>query len=230
MAVNMLFYQTKIEKSPIHKWGLFADEDITRAAIVGIMSLEADITSERTYQKAQHENDDVYAKTGVRWVHKFFMFDERRMYEDYINHSHQANVLYHCGILFAKRDIRRGEEITCDYRLLLAQNDVEAFKDKKTNTFVDGYDPKNSLLTSSLQLVELLRSTEFPQSDEEVDKIIERFRSLPNIVDLDTLTSTTEDKQQGREDRSSHHAQDQNLRVERQVDLQKLKKSSDRKD
>lgn len=220
----MLFYQTKIRKSPIHEWGLFAEEDIARAAIVGIMALDADITSERTYQKGQHENDDVYAKTGVRWVHKFFMFDERRMYEDYINHSHQANVLHHCGILFAKRDIRRGEEITCDYRLLLAQNDVEAFKDIVTDTFVDGYDPKNSLLTSSLQLVELLRSTEFPQSDEEIDEIIKRFRSLPNIVNSNTLPSTPEDKQQGREDRSGHHAQDQNLRVERQVNLQKLEK------
>src|SRR5579864_4412967 len=105
----MIFYKTKISESPVHERGLFADEHIARGAVVGIMALEADITSERSYQNAQRNDDSTYTQTGVRWLHKFFMFDKRLMVEDYINHSHQANVLYHCGILFAKKDILIGE-------------------------------------------------------------------------------------------------------------------------
>jgi hypothetical protein len=178
----MIFYKTKISESPVHESGLFADERIARGAVVGIMALEADITSERSYQNAQRNDDSTYTQTGVRWIHKFFLFDKRLMAEDFINHSHQANVLYHCGILFAKKDILIGEEITCDYRLFLAQNDEGAFCDKETKDLVDGYDPKKSLLTSTQQLVELINEAGLPQSDSDVDGIVKGFRSLPNII------------------------------------------------
>ena len=84
-----------------------------------------------------------------------------------------------------------------DYRLFLGQNEEGTFCGKETGDLVDGYDPRRSLLTSSLQLVELIKDAGLPQADEEVERIIERFRSLPNILDPTAPPSPAEDKQQG---------------------------------
>jgi hypothetical protein len=204
----MIFYRTKITKSRIHEFGLFAEENIDRGAVVGIMALGSDITSERLYQNGLRNDDFVYAQTGVRWIHKFFMYDERIMVEDYINHSHQANILYHCGILFAKRDIARGDEMTCDYRLFLAQNDVEAFYDGETGEWVDGYDSKTSLLSSSRQLIVLIEDAGFPQTDREVERVVKRFKSLPNVIDPHALPPLPEENVPPASENKNHRDRD----------------------
>jgi hypothetical protein len=188
----MIFYRTRIAESRIHKFGLFAEENIDRGAIVGIMALGSDIASERFYQSALRNDNFVFAQTGVRWVHKFFMHDERIMVEDYINHSRRPNLLYHCGILFAQHNIARGDEMACDYRLFLAQHDADAFTDNETGEWVDGYDPQTSLISSGRQLIALVETAGLPQTDTEVERLLKRLKSIPNLLDRERLRSLSE--------------------------------------
>jgi hypothetical protein len=191
----MIFYRTKIAKSRIHEFGLFAEEKIERGAVVGIMALGSELISEQGYQGGLRSNDFVCAQTGVRWVHKFFMFDQRIMVEDYINHRSEPNLLYHCGILFAKSAIARGDELTCDYRLFLANNDVDAFADSEAGEWIDGYDPQTSLISSSQQLIALVKEAGLPQTDKDVERLVRRLKSLPNVIDPKNLPPAAKSRQ-----------------------------------
>ena len=190
----MIFYKTKILRSRIHEFGVFADEAVKRGAVVGIMSLGSELMSEKSYQGGLRDKDFVCAQTGVRWIHKFFMYDRRIMVEDYINHSGRPNILYHCGMLLAQKAIARGDELTCDYRLILAKNDVDAFADSESSEWIDGYDAQTSLIVSSRQLIALVKDAGIPQTDREVERLMQRLKSLPNVIEPDSLPHLSESR------------------------------------
>jgi hypothetical protein len=95
--------------------------------------------------------------TAVRYVGKHYIYTDYIEDEDYMNHSENPTVLYHCGICFATKDLNLGDELTVNYRYYLAVNDVHRFTDVITGKEIDGYSPKEALLCSAIELVELLR-------------------------------------------------------------------------
>lgn len=89
-----------VDSSPIHGRGLFAGENIKEGTVIGIASGKR-VTEDGTY---------------VIWL------DEDTAYQiechfRFINHSDRANAVYYDTLeVCALRDIRKGEEITHNYK------------------------------------------------------------------------------------------------------------------
>ena len=155
----MFYVKTEIRESKIAGRGVFTLEPIKKGQIVANFPRNAKVITEEEYQEEQRKGNKVIIQSGVRWVGKEFLYKPEIDREEYINHSNSPNLLYHCGICFAKRDINIGEELTANYRYFLAENDVYAFKDNE-GKLIDGLSPKEALLQSSKELVELLEEVE----------------------------------------------------------------------
>ena len=117
----VLLIRTSIGKSEIDGVGLFADEDIKKGTI--IWRYEPPIDQEYTLEEINklspvlQEFMAKYAYLHGRTGKYILCGDNAR----FTNHSDTPNMLAHYpenleeGIDIAARDIRRGEELTCDY-------------------------------------------------------------------------------------------------------------------
>ncbi len=155
-----LFFATEAKESPIAGTGVFAREPITRGEIVGNLGHLGRIVTEAEYQAAQEAGDTLLIKSAIRWVGEYFVYNETISDEEYINHSIDPNMLYHCGVLFARKDIAPGEELTCDYKYFLAVDDYCQFPHVGGRGTVSGLPGKAALLESARELVELLAEAE----------------------------------------------------------------------
>lgn len=142
----------EVRSSPIEGKGLFAKEFFRAGSILILFFRGRFMTSDAYGRRRAHEQG-VLAHSAIHYVGDVVLYNEETHYEDYINHSDAPNVLYHCGIGFAQRDILPDEELTVDYRLWLPHED--AFVDKGSK-LVSGRSPRNMLLESTHQLLELL--------------------------------------------------------------------------
>ncbi len=152
----MLYIKNELRKSKICGLGLFTLEKIKKGRIIGNFSHNANVMTEEEYQKEQGIGNSLIIQSAVRWAGKLFVYNSEIGNEDYINHSDDPNILYHCGLCFALKDIDAGEELTINYRYFLAENDVGAFMDAFTGEKIDGLSSKESLLRSSQELIKLL--------------------------------------------------------------------------
>lgn len=155
---SMRYTELEAKPSNRHGLGVFARESISKGTLIANWGINAPTISESEYQRRQAEGDQLIIKTAVRWVGDTFLYCDEVADMDYINHSHDPNVLYHCGLLYANRDIESGTELMVDYRLFLAENDVGAFRDKITGEMVDGFPPRVALQRSCQGLLDLLAS------------------------------------------------------------------------
>lgn len=152
----MIVVATSVKSSPISNKGLFTDILIPKGMVVGILTHQAKLISEFGYQKGQFEGDNLIIMTGIRWVGDYFIVGDSITNEEYINHSDNPNLLYHCGILFSLREIESGEELTVDYKYFLAKKDHCRFKNIENGNLVDGLSALNSLEQSCKELLQLL--------------------------------------------------------------------------
>jgi SET domain-containing protein len=148
-----------VKKSKISGTGLFADEPIKKCSVVMIWNTDAYLISESEYNRRQSLGDQIMVTTGVRYVREHFLFtDEKPRRENYINHSFTPNILYHCGICFALKDIKKDEELTVNYTYLLSETDTESFVDKITGKLISGVSGMQCLKETTRQLSEILES------------------------------------------------------------------------
>src|SRR5688572_20180043 len=114
MVKKLFIRESKIPGAGI---GLFAGEDIKCGDVVMIWSLNCFIVPEADYNAEQAKGNEIFIKTGARFVDGHFLYtDSNPRLENYINHSFEPNMLYHCGVCFAKKDIMASEEVTVDYK------------------------------------------------------------------------------------------------------------------
>lgn len=118
----MLLVKTRLAVSPIEGIGLFADEDIAEGTVTwrfvpgfDLLFSEADIEDlPETARDMLRTYTYLNPKTGMR----VFCIDNAR----FMNHASDANTAgVHTegaieGYDVATRNIRKGEELTCDYR------------------------------------------------------------------------------------------------------------------
>ncbi len=156
----MLYVKTEIKNSDVNGKGLFLLENVKIGQIIALFAENSKYITEEEYQEEQRNNNEIIIMSGVRYVGKYFLYTEEIGNEEYINHSSNPTVLYHCGICFAKRDLKIGDELTVDYKYFLATNDVNKFTDKTTNSIVDGIPPHEALLQSTRELLEMLEKIE----------------------------------------------------------------------
>ncbi len=154
-----------IKKSKIEGYGLYAAEDIKRGEIIMIWTADAYLIPEHEYIAKLKTNDKQMLATGARYVGSTFLYTDvgpgKDRYDNYINHSFEPNVLYHCGVCFALCDICDGDELTTDYTYLLAEGDVESFYDVNSKRQVYGANAHECLMVTTDKLAKLLQSSKY---------------------------------------------------------------------
>jgi hypothetical protein len=156
----MLFVRTAVQQSKIAGEGLFLTEPVRKGRIVSIHAANAEILTQSEYQREQGSGSELVLRSGIRWVGQYFLCAQAMPTESYMNHSDDPSLLYHCGISFARRDLGPGDELTIDYTLFLAEDDITGFVDVTTGRALNGRPPREALIASAKQLVELLEGVD----------------------------------------------------------------------
>ncbi len=142
--------------------GLFLDVPVARGRLV---TAPDDIR--KVYKWTEIEalpNADELLPATVRWFEDRYTVTPEWPDECYINHSFAPNGLWHLGFVFALRDLAPGEEITVDYRHLLAPGQEEDFRDATTGDRIVGYGWAESLALSASQLRDIVTAATFAHS------------------------------------------------------------------
>jgi SET domain-containing protein len=152
----MLLVKTSVGESSIAGFGLFAAEPMAKGTVVAIFSHGLSVINEDEYIDRTLADDPIVIKTACRFVDRYYICRESGVEdEDYVNHSFSPNMLYHCGICFAKQDLGPGDELTVNYKYLLSQ-DEPGFHDVLTGKYVTGLTPLDALYQSSKELSGLM--------------------------------------------------------------------------
>jgi uncharacterized protein len=115
----MLIVKTLLKYSEIHGLGCFADEDIIKGQLVWRLDPGIDLT----FKSSEYENFPdsfkeflkVYAYSPIDDSEKCYILcaDHAR----HMNHSEDPNLMETSeGYNVAIRDIKKGEELTCNYK------------------------------------------------------------------------------------------------------------------
>lgn len=117
----MLLVRTSVRFSPIHGLGCFAEEDIPKGKVIWrfdpLLDLAIPEESIRNFPPAVSEFLQIYSYAEIRGGKKMYILcgDHAR----HMNHSESPNLLegYDHGesTNIAARDIKAGEELTCNY-------------------------------------------------------------------------------------------------------------------
>jgi SET domain-containing protein len=157
----MFLYKVETRHSEIAGQGVYAMEPVPAGAVIGMLDRETLIMTETQYQDAQRRGEQLIIQSAVRLIGDYFVYNAKITDEEYINHSSTPNMLYHCGILFAKKPIAIGDELTADYKYFLATDDVHAFDDRDSGKQVTGMDARQALLASCQEVMELFSRVDF---------------------------------------------------------------------
>lgn len=123
--------------------GVFLDEALTRGHIA-----VAPDKIDRTWSFNELLSDPGRAAllySSVRWFEDRYTLSPDWPDECFINHSFEPTGLWLLGFNFAARDLAAGEELTVDYRHLLAPGQEEEFRDARTGNAIVGYTWQESL-------------------------------------------------------------------------------------
>ena len=157
----MFNYNVENRNSLVSGEGLYTLDDIKKGSIVFYWGMdEGDklISEEEYLEKRKDKSDKIFQKTAARWVHNRFMHCKDWGDDCYINHSFNSNILYYCGIGFAKRDIKKDEELNINYHYILSDKDPAFFKDTETQEEVMGLNNEKCLNNSAKELVYLIKN------------------------------------------------------------------------
>ena len=134
--------------------GLFLEEPLAR----GRIAIAPDAI-DHTFGFEQIKADPALAAqlhSAARWFEDRYTLSPDWPDECYVNHSFEPTGLWHLGFIFAARNLGAGEELTVDYRHLLAPGQEESFRDARTGAPIVGHDWRESLRISTRALAALL--------------------------------------------------------------------------
>jgi len=134
--------------------GLFVEEPVPRGRVV----IAPDGIGQTHSLEQLHEAPELATllHTSVRWFEDRYTVAPDWPDECYINHAFEPNGLWHLGFIFAARHLAAGEELTIDYRHLLAPGQEETFRDARTGAPIIGLPWRESLLATTHALAALL--------------------------------------------------------------------------
>mgnify|MGYP001602625675 CR=1 FL=1 len=125
----MLLVKTYLDKSAIHGIGVFAGETIRKDAKIWRFVYGFDrFYNRRRLAKLPKEAKNYIKLHGYQWGKEILLSMD---YDTFMNHSDDANTYFHNGYVVARRTIRRGTEITNDYRAFEAAFCAAFLKEKR---------------------------------------------------------------------------------------------------
>ena len=135
----MLRYKTDIKKSDIAGLGLFAGEDIPKGSVIALWCPDVGHGT-RTLEEYLDEkfHDRAFHMTCCRWLDNLFVYGDEVREDGYVNHSFDPSMLYYLGVCFARKEIKKGDELTINFEYILTDNDPWSFVDSRTGKKVDG--------------------------------------------------------------------------------------------
>lgn len=133
--------------------GLFIDDSVAPGQV--LVAPDAIPAVHRFDEILARPDRDAALDATVRWFEDRYTVTLDWPDECYINHSFTPNGLWHLGFVFAARPIAAGEELTVDYRHLLAPGQTESFRDAHTGQAIVGWSWADSLQASTRALLAL---------------------------------------------------------------------------
>ena len=155
-----MFVQTEVRETGVYGKALYAAEPLRRGTIVCSFTLGSDVTTEDQYVQAVAELRQPVTRTGTRYAGKYFTYGNIDAPYNFINHSFSPNLLCHCGVVIALRDVGAGEELTLDYRTLIDTTDVGLYHDAVTGREIRGWTARETMLRTARELIALLEAVE----------------------------------------------------------------------
>lgn len=134
--------------------GLFIDEPLARGRV--LVAPDAIPAVHRFEDILARADADSLLPATVRWFEDRYTVTPEWPDECYINHAFEPTALWHLGFVFAARDLEAGDEVTVDYRHLLAPGQHEEFLDSASGRPIVGYAWAESLRASTAALSALL--------------------------------------------------------------------------
>jgi hypothetical protein len=110
----MLLVKTYLGKSRIHGLGVFAAQPIRKGAKIWrfVYGFDRFYTRKRLAKLPKPARDYINLH-GYQWKNEILLSMD---YDTFMNHSENPNTDFHNGFVIARSNIRKGEEITNDYR------------------------------------------------------------------------------------------------------------------
>src|SRR6185295_2997763 len=110
----MLLVKTYLGKSRIHGLGVFAGQSIRKNAKIWrfVYGFDRYFTRKRLAKLPKAARDYIRLH-GYQWKTEILLSMD---YDTFMNHSEKPNTYYENGFVLARNNIRKGEEITNDYR------------------------------------------------------------------------------------------------------------------
>lgn len=110
----MLLVKTYLDKSRIHGIGVFAGQFIRKDTKIWrfVFGFDRYYTRKR-FAKLPKPAKDYIRLYGYQWKNEILLSMD---YDTFMNHSENPNTYFHNGYVIARYSIRKGEEITNDYR------------------------------------------------------------------------------------------------------------------
>ncbi|MEP6940557.1 MAG: SET domain-containing protein [Rudaea sp.] len=152
-------YHVAASRIPAAGKGLFLDQPVARGRLI---TAPDDIRNVYKWDEIGGQpNAQELLPATVRWFEDRYTVTPEWPDECYINHSFSPNGLWHLGFVFALRDLASDEEITVDYRHLLAPGQEEAFTDATSAQRIVGYSWAQSIALSTAQLGDIVLDAAF---------------------------------------------------------------------
>jgi SET domain-containing protein len=110
----MLLVKTYLAKSKVHGLGVFAGQSIRKGAKIWrfVYGFDRFYTRKRLAKLPKAARDFINLH-GYQWKNEILLSMD---YDTFMNHSENPNTDFHNGFVIACSNIRKGEEITNDYR------------------------------------------------------------------------------------------------------------------
>ena len=156
----MMYVQCEVRQSGIFGKGLFATAPIRKATIVCFFPIGAEVITEAQFLEAVKENRQPTVRTATRYAGLYYTCGNEKEPYTYLNHSFEPNLLCHCGVIIARRDISAGEEMTLDYRTLIDDTDVGIYRDAVTGREIRGFSARQTMLRTAREMMELIESVD----------------------------------------------------------------------
>lgn len=130
--------------------GLFLDEAVAQGQV--LIAPDAIPRTWRWDEIAARPDAAALLPATVRWFEQHYTVTPDWPDECYINHAFGPTGIWHLGFVFAARALEPGTEVTVDYRHLLGEGQVEAFRDATTGREIVGLPWRDSFACSLAEL------------------------------------------------------------------------------